>query len=145
MAIKIRVDGQIPPKKDGASSMWRKPSSIPLLRALRSAACQEMAGRPPYDEPVKLSLRICLPENDKTSLYARRKYGDLDNFITGICDALQASAGFDPIAWEDLAESARPDCAIAFTDDSWVTSIEASLLDDDGSAPWYEVVVAPIE
>lgn len=42
--VRLVVHG-IPPKKDGANSMWRKGQDVPRLKALRTAVCKAMQGR----------------------------------------------------------------------------------------------------
>ena len=91
VSVAFRVDGYVPPKKDGANSMWGKEDARTLLKALRIAAAEAMAGRKPFDEPVELELTVWTDSIDATELWARRAGGDLDNFITGVCDGLQAA------------------------------------------------------
>jgi hypothetical protein len=37
VSIEFRVDGDLPPKKDGATSMWGKPTEVRRLRRLFSS------------------------------------------------------------------------------------------------------------
>lgn len=136
------VDGTLPPKKDGASSMWNKAAVQPLVKALRCAAAEAFAGRAPYDEPVELRVAIRSTRDLAGDLWQRRAGGDLDNYITGICDGLQAAhvGSTRPDEWTDLAEAARPDHPIAFTDDSWIQRIVAEFVRGE---PGYDVTVAP--
>jgi len=134
--ITIVVTG-LPPKKDGAASMWRKPAEIPRIKALRLAAVEAMAGKPPLAGPLALTLR----------LYAECGVGDLDNFITGICDGLMAAHGRTPLdgaAWDDLPAAARPGQAIVYRDDAWVTKIVAERL-PPAAGNRYEVEVRLLE
>jgi len=75
--INITVLG-LPPKKDGANSMWRKGSEMERVVALRLAASQSMQDYSLAQTWVHLYVRV----------YASPTDGDLDNFITGICDGL---------------------------------------------------------
>jgi len=83
--ITISVAG-IPPKKDGANSMWRKGSEMERVIALRLAASQSMHGHSLAQSWVHMSVRV----------YANPTDGDLDNFITGICDSLTAAHSRTP-------------------------------------------------
>ena len=131
MKVKFGVEG-VPPKKDGANSMWRKPADLPRLKAFRIAACRAMDGRTPPDDPVSLTVRV----------YAPVGAGDLDNFATGICDALMAvhpRVPVDPMLWVELPEAAKPNRAIAFRDDSVVSRILIERLPAPAEGSRYEV------
>ena len=131
MKIEFTVKG-VPPKKDGASSMWGKGAEVPRLKELRKAARSALGEQRPLSGPVRLTLRV----------YADQAVGDLDNFITGVCDGLMAAhpgVFVDPVIWGDLPESARPRVAIAFDDDSVVSSIHAERLVPDAESPRYDV------
>jgi hypothetical protein len=61
-------------------------------------------------------------------LYASPSKGDLDNFITGICDGLMAAHSQSPIdlaLWKDVPERAKPQQAICFRDDKQISRISA--------------------
>jgi hypothetical protein len=58
MRVQFKVEGALPPKKDGANSMWKNDTEVPRLVALRSAAHACMAGRPPLVSNVRLGLRV---------------------------------------------------------------------------------------
>jgi hypothetical protein len=111
MGMSFRVSGLVPPKKDGANSMWRKPAAIEQLKALRTAAAQAMADREAWDEPVTLALRLYVPApQGEPTLRMRRQHGDLDSFITGVSDGLQAAdpRAIDADTWADLPPEAEP-------------------------------------
>lgn len=131
MKIRFNVEG-VPPKKDGANSMWRKPAEVPRLKAFRIAACAALDGRTPPDGPVSLTVRI----------YAPPGAGDLDNFATGICDALMAvhpRVPVDPSLWAEPPDAAKLDRAIAFRDDSVVFRLVFERLPVPPGGPRYEV------
>lgn len=137
MSLTFDVRG-LPPKKDGASSMWNKPSERGRLIALRSAALAAIGGRGPMTSSISLSLEIHVgPRND-------RSVGDLDNFITGVCDGLQAAAGPVSGEWDapDLA-SIHPARAIGFIDDVNVVAIDARKVVAD-EQPWYRMKVSSL-
>jgi len=81
MKIEFQVDGK-PSKKDGSNSMWGKKAEAQNLINLRNAAFikSEETIKQPLVSRVSLELIIRAPENVLESM------GDLDNFITGVCD-----------------------------------------------------------
>lgn len=135
--ISFTVSG-LPPKKDGAKSMWLKSAERPRIMALRKAAVEAMHNQPPFTSP--LHLKICI--------YANSLAGGLDNFITGICDGLMAAHERTPIdynLWETVPEAARPNHPIAFLDDQHVTKIEAERFRLDSATPYYQVELTVME
>ena len=86
MKIEFQVEGK-PPKKDGANSMWGKNSEAKNIVNLRNAAFRkrEETIKEPFYSRVSLELIINAPESEL------ERMGDLDNFITGVCDGLQAA------------------------------------------------------
>jgi hypothetical protein len=131
--ITISVKG-IPPKKDGANSMWNKTSELPRLKALRLAVYQAAAGHPLPQGDVHLTLRVWAPASA----------GDLDNFITGICDGLMAAHRGTPpnsTAWLDVPPEVHPSRPILLTDDKVISRIEAERLAPGGLDWHYEVTV----
>ena len=131
MKICFEVIG-LPPKKDGANSMWRKGSEFERLRNLRIAAAEAMNGRSPATTLVNLHLRLfAAPEN-----------GDLDNFLTGICDGLMAAHPRTPVdtaIWSSLPEHAQPNRSICFKDDKLLWKISAERISSNDRH--YEVEV----
>lgn len=73
------------------------------------------------------------------------KAGDLDSFISGVCDGLMAAPSGTPIdasAWFDLPVDARPARAIAFGDDAIISKIEAERVVPKATRYWYEVAIS---
>lgn len=135
--VEFRVHGGLPPKKDGANSMWGKVSEQARLIALRQAAAGAMGSRPPFRTAIHLELEIHGPERDL------RRMGDLDNFITGVCDGLMAAAGArtDP-CWDGTDVAAvHPSRTIAIQDDAEVVVISARKVADGAGATWYRVAL----
>ena len=133
MRIQFTVRGLLP-KKDGANSMWGKPEEAQRIRALRLEAANAFAGRPPLRKNIRLTLRAYVgPENT-------RRTGDLDNFVTGICDGLQAADPRARIAanFEDLI---HPSKAIGIIDDVEVIEVLATKIIELVGAPFYELVL----
>jgi hypothetical protein len=134
MTVTFQVRG-LPPKKDGANSMWRKGTELERLKALRLAAAEAMQGRPPLSGSVALEL----------TLYSEPDAGDLDNFIAGICDGLMAAHPATPIdrsAWAELPAAARPTQATVFVDDAAVSAFRAARLPPDPRGRRYTISVA---
>ncbi len=96
MHYQFSVSG-LPPKKDGAQSMWGKPLEAQRLVELRSATLKALHGESPLTNNIKITLKIHVEvKNDRAT-------GDLDTFVTGICDGLMAAypgGKLDPI-WDD--------------------------------------------
>jgi len=129
-----QIDG-LPPKKDGATSMWHKNSELPRLILLRKAVLAEFNDDPPLSKNVSLVLRV------HVGTINSRNVGDLDNFITGICDGLQAAHPNTPISdrWtENECELIQPHIAIGILDDVEVVSIDAKKVLGDNSK-WYSL------
>ena len=86
LLVRARAEGK-PPKKDGANSMWGKKSEAPNIVNLRNAAFRkrEETIKTPFNSRVSLDLVIYAPESEL------ERMGDLDNFITGVCDGLQGA------------------------------------------------------
>lgn len=80
--IEFKVTGHLPPKKDGANSMWNKASERARLVALRQAAYACCGEEPVLSADIRLSVQIHCAASELLTV------GDLDNFITGVCDGL---------------------------------------------------------
>ncbi len=131
MRLSISVEG-LPPKKDGANSMWRQPALVERLIALRNEASAAMGDRPPQAGPLHMRVRV----------EALREEGDLDNFITGICDGLMAAKGEawrDTIRWTEQPAAIQPDRHIVYTDDRWIDRIEAERIAPEQGRRGYTV------
>lgn len=128
-----------PPKKDGANSMWNKTSERSRLIALRHAARECLGSSPPLQSQIQLDVEIHCPRNEI------ERVGDLDNFITGICDGLMAAARATPIAEDWSApelEPIHPSLPIAFLDDRNILQINARKVPSDADERWYRVIVS---
>lgn len=137
MVVKLGPIDGVPPKKDGANSMWLKRSEVPRIRALRRAAAPHFASGL-ASGAITLTLRV----------WAQPQEGDLDNFLTGICDALMAAHDdcqkecAQSVHWIDEPPETRPDRAIAFEDDQYISRIVAERLDPAGGPPRCQVELA---
>ena len=151
MSIEFTVQN-IPPKKDGANSMWSKDSEAPRIIALRKAAFDEMqkAGiYEPFQSPVRLEFTL-FAALSHFSYESGNYIGDLDTFITGICDGLQAAhknvQSAHPL-FQSLQNSVmdfRHDLLIK--NDAQVVSITAKKVPiDNQQQPFYKVIVEPVE
>ncbi len=134
---RFKVKG-LPPKKDGAQSMWGKPLEGRRLVELRQAALKAIEGFSPLQSNIRLTLKIHVgPINN-------RLIGDLDTFITGVCDGLMAAAPGSKLdlTWDDKKlEHVHPSKTIAIIDDSQVVSIQAEKIIDGTAQQWYEVIL----
>ena len=128
----------LPPKKDGAKSMWGKHTEAERLVKLRNAAYEALQGYQPFRSNTKVTLKAHVgPVND-------RRTGDLDTFIAGVCDGLMATnyGGRLATLWDDFKSSGiYPTEPVAIEDDSQVVYIQAEKIVSDTDQPWYEVVL----
>ena len=125
MRIEFKVTGR-PPKKHGEKSMWARRDEAPFVASLRKEALEARlkAGlNSPFNSLVSLELQVFVPKPQLESI------GDLDSFITGVCDSLQPA---DPKvlpyldeALRGLKEEAHPRHALLITNDAKVVSIIA--------------------
>ncbi len=136
--ISFRVDGDFPPKKDGAKSMWDKPLEATRLVKLRRATLNALAGRQAFRRNIRVELEVYVGRTNSRSV------GDLDNFVTGICDGLMAAhprAALDATWAADSMQDIHPRYAIAISDDSEVVSIFAKKLTGKSDKLWYRITV----
>ena len=126
MNIEIELLG-VPPKKDGANSMWRKPVEIPRIRLLREAVFRALDGTTINSSSISLGL----------TLRAERRHGDLDNFLTGILDALQAPHARTPLDPSATEWAVAPVGWSAIKNDDLVDRIEAVRELSNGQEPSY--------
>lgn len=137
--IEFEVSGAVPPKKDGANSMWGKDSEIENLIALRQAALRARGTHGVLRRSIELIVEVYLQEPES------RTSGDLDNFITGICDGLQAARGSaKPHPRWNLPRlrDVHPSKAVAIEDDSAVVAIHATKRRSVTGTPSYRVKLA---
>ena len=134
--IQFKVENELPPKKDGANSMWGKRTEAPQLIALRKAALGALGDRRPFTREIRVTLRVHVGrQNDVRS-------GDLDNFITGVCDGLMACnprSAIHPLFDKNGNSTVHPSKTIAIVDDSQVVKIDAEKLAGLGEDHWYEI------
>jgi len=135
MAIEFKVQGK-PPKKDGANSMWGKKSEAQNIVNLRKAAikARNELKSTPFTGRVSLELTIYA---DNAVI---ENMGDLDNFITGICDGLQAA---DPRAnMQDLIlNEGTPYQPVLYYSDAKVVNIQAKKIPIEKQETHYTVKV----
>ena len=138
MDISFAVSGRLPPKKDGANSMWGKGTEVENLVALRRAALAKVERGRALARNIRLDLTVHVGSDNN------RRTGDLDNFVTGVCDGLMAADGKTPwqghAVWADPRnDDVRPDRVIAIVDDSQVVEIVARKVVGSPKAPGYEI------
>jgi len=137
MKLQFAVNG-LPPKKDGAQSMWGKSLEARRLAELRLVALKALQENRPLQSNIRLTLKIHIgPLNDRT-------IGDLDTFVTGVCDGLMAAypgGKLDPIWNDPKLKEVHPSRTLAVVDDSQVAQIHAEKIIDDTLNPWYEITL----
>lgn len=148
MRIEFIVKGR-PPKKHGEKSMWARDDESPFVVSLRDKAL-EARSKAGLDDSfhslVALELTVFAPISKLESV------GDLDSFITGICDGLQAA---DPkvlpylheVFQEHGREGINPRFSILIDNDAKVVSITAKKVPllDENQELYYKVIVEPIK
>ncbi len=138
MEWRFRVDGDLPPKKDGANSMWGKDGEVQRLVKLRLAAQAVLGDQAPLGRSISLTIEIHIGSANTPAT------GDLDNFIAGICDGLMLAGGRCMLAtvWE-LPELAaiHPRKWSGIIDDGEVMEITARKIVGDAERPWYTVLL----
>jgi hypothetical protein len=139
LKVAFNVPDELPPKKDGATSMWRKKSELVRIAKLRAAAAAACNGQRPLNRNIRLTLTVHIPENG-------RHIGDLDSFVAGVLDGLQGASRNTPWMnhpyWsEPLRAAYRPDRAIAIADDCEVVEISARKIVGLSQSAWYEVAL----
>ena len=136
--ISFKVEGNLPPKKDGANSMWNKEAEAPRLVALRHQALEALDGQPPFSSEIRLIARVHIGSSNAGNT------SDLDNFITGICDGLMkadARANLHQLFSRPDNAVVHPRNVIAIDDDSQVIEIHAKKLTRESGDDWYEVEI----
>lgn len=131
-----RIDG-LPPKKDGSKSMWTKKKEALRLIELRTKVRAALDGKPPLVKNISIVLRVHVGPRSNGNV------GDLDNFVTGVCDGLQKAHGNTKLtaAWDDPdLESIHPRKVIAIENDKEVILIVAEkIFDDKDPKPRYSI------
>ena len=128
----------LPPKKDGAQSMWGKSLEADRLIALRQAALAAFSKETPLNKSIKLKIEI------HVGAVNHKSTGDLDNFITGICDGLMAAVARSTIneKWSNPSlKDIHPHKKLIIEDDCEVISIEARKIIGGSEDPCYRVVI----
>ena len=134
--ISFRVEGALPPKKDGANSMWNKEAEAPRLVALRFQALEALGNKPPFSQEIRLKASIHLGSSNT------RATGDLDTFVSGICDGLMQAdrrAKLHQLFGKPENASIHPRKTIAILDDSQMIEIYANKLVGESTDDWYAV------
>ena len=100
---------------------------------------QAFKGRPPLKCNIKLIVTVCVGvRND-------RSVGDLDTFITGVCDGLMKRAAGSNLCkdiWEKPENGdIRPDLPIGIEDDSQIIGIQAAKAVGDTDRQFFDVTL----
>lgn len=151
MRIEFTVEGR-PPRKQQTTSMWSQPKEAKLVANLRVKALEAMkkAGlNECFNSHVSLDITLVTPYS------ILERIGDLDTFITGICDGLQAAHNNAHTSIHELFQNPAyseidPRRPLLIMNDSQIMSITAkkkSLQLGQGMyyAMYYKVAVDSIE
>ncbi len=126
-----------PPKKHGEKSMWALENEARRVASLRRKAFDtrlKTGLTEPFRSLVALELKVLVPKSQLESI------GDLDSFIAGVCDSLQAA---DPsVHPHPVVEDTAPEQALLIENDAKVLSITArKIAVDETQKVHYEVAV----
>jgi len=138
--IEILIEN-IPPKKHGEKSMWDNPTESKRIVSLRKELFNRI--KTPLKGFIKLELNLYVPKNKLESI------GDLDNFITGICDALQKSHmrinKFNSLFDKPENKSIHPQKISFIENDSKITSIIANKKLTNKGNIHYKLILTPVQ
>jgi len=147
MRIEFTVEGRRPPKKHGEKSMWALDEEAPLVALLREKALEarsEVGLNDCFHSWVVLELTVFVPRSRLESI------GDLDSFVAGVCDGLQAADRkalpyLHKIFREPGQEGIDPERALLIGDDAKVVSIVAKKVAlGEAQDVYYKVAVESI-
>jgi len=139
--VSFSVPG-FPPNNKNNPSMWGVESQVePIIRLRMSAllALQEAGLADPFNSPIYLSLEFHAPEE------MLEKKIDLDNLISGVCDALQPKPNNPDIKIHERFNNPdisdiHPEKGILFYNDNQIWGINAVKQLSD-KEPFYTVTV----
>ena len=134
----LEVKG-LPPKKDISLSMWndkKKPNQIQRLIELRKEAKKKIKGI--IRKNIVLDLRVYIPKRKN-----QISEGDLDNYISGICDGLMlADKGVQNISKEfEKYEGIHPRIRSFIKDDCETVQITARKIVLDDIEEHYQLII----
>ena len=143
--IQFHVGKQLPPKKYGKKrkSMWRNETQARRLIALRKAAREALGSQERFTKNIRLTLRVYVGSDGPVS-GDRDNIGDLDNFISGVCDGLmrahENTGKLHPQFGRRENRAVHPREWDALSDDSKVVKIDAKKFFGPGDH-WYTVAL----
>jgi len=135
-----------PPKKISEKSMWSTDSQAPLIIELRKQALKAR-NRAGLDKPIKTKLTL------EMKLFGSEKeldeIGDLDNLLSGVCDALQPKPNNPELRPSQIFnspehEDVSPEKAILYENDSQVYKLQAEKK-KSSYEKYYAVTIKTIE
>jgi Holliday junction resolvase RusA-like endonuclease len=138
MKFLVQID-DLPPKKHSEKSMWSSDFEAERLIKLRKKVCEKLTDYKPLSKEIYLKLTVYIPENNKQK-------GDLDNFITGICDGLMRAHRNSKINKKfDGEHDIDPRTVSFINDDSQVVQIIARKVVNPRIKPHYELEISEKE
>lgn len=149
MRIEFPVQ-DIPPKK-GPTSPWSKESEARRIISLRKAAFQKMKEKgldQCFTTPVKLEVTV-FASRVQLGLHSGYYIGDLDTFVAGICEGLQAADNNVKVTHELIQELEQTEIShtrkLLLDNDALVMSIVAKKITiDEREQAHYEVAVESV-
>lgn len=151
MKISFPVPGRPPRQKQGYSMWSRSLNEAPLVVKLRLSALEAMEKEGLSDcfhSFISLKLTLFVPRSQLESI------GDLDTFVTGVCDGLQAADNSSRLILHSIFldpqyKEISPNRPLLIEDDSRVISIVAKKMplgeDQKDQEVHYEVIVESME
>lgn len=138
--VEILIE-DIPPKKHGAKSMWDNKTESKRIVSLRKKLLENI--KEPIKGFLKLNLFLYVPKKKIESI------GDLDNFITGVCDSLQVSHfginKFDEVFNKSENKDIHPKKIYFIENDSKIISIIAKKEKTIKNNPYYKIILEEID
>ena len=98
-----------------------------------------LAGNLAFRENIRLDLEVYIGRKNS------RLAGDLDNYVTGVCDGLMAAHPRAKLHETWAVESSpdiRPQHSIAILDDFSIMEISAKKLTGSREEPWYRITLS---
>ena len=147
MRLEFAVKGH-PPKKHGEKSMWSRKDEAPFVAVLREKALEartKSGFNDCFQSNITLELAMFVPQSQIESI------GDLDNFITGVCDSLQSAyPSVFPYMHSIFQEPSRkkidPRYPILFEDDAKIMTITAKKIAiDNDQEMYYKVAIETVD
>lgn len=118
--------------------MWNRPLERKRLVSLRQKALEAFDGQLPLEGNIKIRLKIYIAEN-------KPFIGDLDTFLTGICDGLMRIAPRSKLEGDFWSQpeyiDIHPEKFAVIKDDGEVISIQGEKIIGETKQHRYEITI----